>query len=82
MGGPSINQNCNYLSQLSLIFYSKCIMTPRHYINTMIVIFIVNNNINEVFDIVYEMLYGLHFFIPCLFRVVFFIIILEGSSVG
>lgn len=57
-------------------------MTPRHYINTMIVIFIVNNNINEVFDIVYEILYRLHFFIPCLFRVVFFIIILEGSSVG
>lgn len=57
MGGPSINQNCNYLSQLSLIFYSKCIMTPRHYINTMIVIFIVNNNINGVFDIVY----GLYF---------------------
>lgn len=74
MGGPSINQNCNYLSQLSLIFYSKCIMTPRHYINTMIVIFIVNNNINGVFDIVYAILYGLHFFIPCLFRVVFLLL--------
>lgn len=47
-------------------------MTPRHYINTMMVIFIVNNNINGIFDTVYAILYGLFFissFPLCLFRV-------------
>lgn len=46
-------------------------MTPRNYINTMMVIFIVNNNINGIFDTEYAILYVIFFtsFLLCLSKV-------------
>lgn len=58
-------------------------MTPRHYINTMMVIFIFNNNINGIFDTVYAILYGLSSLLHSLSVFLeFFRNYFRGSSVG
>lgn len=53
-------------------------MTPRHCINMMMVVFIFNNNINRIFHLVYEVVYGLFFSSSFLFKEQSF----RGSSVG
>ena len=58
-------------------------MTPRHHINTVMVVFIVNNTTNGIFDTVRATLYGLFFtssFPLCLLE--FLKNYFRGSSVG